>query len=130
MPSVDSYLITLLVENGVPGFLLFFAAVAIAIWIGLRVYVSDGNPRATVGSALACSLIAFAVYRTALSQTENHPLVFIIFGLIFVMGRLAYDRRVVAQERASLGSIRRGERPIAASCSLDIDHGANTATEG
>ena len=45
MPSVDSYVITLLVENGVPGCLLFFGAIAIAIWIGLRVYLSDRDPR-------------------------------------------------------------------------------------
>ena len=53
MPSVDSYVITLLVENGVPGCLLFFGAIAIAIWIGLRVYLSDRDPRGNLGSALA-----------------------------------------------------------------------------
>ena len=124
MPSVDSYVITLLVENGVPGCLLFFGAIAIAIWIGLRVYLSDRDPRGTLGSALACSLIAFATYRTALSQTENHPLVFVIIGLIFVMGRLAYDRRIFAQEPASSArSIRGGVGSIAAHYG-----GANTAT--
>jgi O-antigen ligase len=96
VPSVDSYIITLLVETGVPGLLLFFATIAIAIWMGLRVYLSDKDPRASIGCALACSLIAFATYRTALSQTENHSLVFFIIGLIFVMGRCARDRRLFA----------------------------------
>jgi hypothetical protein len=101
IPSVDSYLLTLLVEVGVPGCLLFFGAIAIAIWIGLRVYLSPRDPRGTLGSALACILMAFATYRIALSQTENHPLVFIIIGLIFIVGRLSYDRRLSAHKPAS-----------------------------
>ena len=104
MPSVDSYLITLLVENGVLGCLLFFITIAIAIWIGLRVYLRDNDSRAAIGSALACSLIAFATYRLALSQTENHFFVFIIIGLIFVMGRFAHDRRISAHEQPILGA--------------------------
>jgi hypothetical protein len=124
IPSVDSYFITLLVENGVPGCLLFFGAVAIAVWIGVRVYLSDRDPRGALGSALACSLIAFATYRIALSQTENHPLVFILLGLIFVMGRLAYERRISVREPVSSTRSGQGALPIAA------PYRANEGTEG
>ena len=70
----------------------------------MRVYLSDNDPRATISCALACSLIAFATYRTALSQTENHTLVFLIIGLIFVMGRCARDRRIAAHKQPILGA--------------------------
>jgi O-antigen ligase len=100
LPSVDSYVITLLVETGVPGLLFFFGMIAFGIWVGVRLYLSDTDKRAAVGGPLACSLIAFCVYRFALSQRESHTLFFLIIGLVFAVAKLAYDRRV-AMGRAS-----------------------------
>jgi O-antigen ligase len=95
--SVDSYPITLLVELGVPGLLLFYCMIGFAIWIGLRLYLTDMNEKAAVAGPLACSLVAFAAYRTALSQQENHTLVFMLVGLMLVVKKLADDRRIALQ---------------------------------
>ena len=65
-----SYVITLLVEQGIPGFVLFFGMIAFGIWIGVRLYVGNTNERAAIGGPIAGCLIAFAVYRLALSQTK------------------------------------------------------------
>jgi hypothetical protein len=73
--------------------LFFFGIIAIGIWTGLRLYVTDNDERAAVGGPVAGSLIAFAIYRIALSQTENHTLVFLIIGLVFAIVKLARDRR-------------------------------------
>lgn len=92
IPTVDSYLISLLVEVGVPGLLFFFGMIAIGIWIGIRLYLTDSDYRAAVAGALACSLIAFAVYRTVLSQRENHTLLFLFIGVVFVISKLGQER--------------------------------------
>ena len=107
VPSIDSYILTLLVETGVPGLLLFFATMAIAAWRGMRLYLTDPDEGAAVGGALACSLIAYMVYRIALSQTESNNLAFIVVGLIFALEKLAFDRskcRSHMPVRGSLGS--------------------------
>jgi O-antigen ligase len=98
--SVDSYVISTLIELGVPGFMIFFGMIAIAIWIGLHLYLT--NMKAAVVGPLGCCLIAFAVYRLTLSQQENHTLVFIIIGLMCVVGKLAKDRCATMQPVAAL----------------------------
>ena len=39
--SIDSYVISLLVETGVPGFLFFTGLVLLPIWYGVRAYLTD-----------------------------------------------------------------------------------------
>jgi O-antigen ligase len=102
--SVDSYIISTLVELGVPGFLLFFCMILIPIWNGLRLYLTDMDEEAAIAGSLACSLLAFAVYRITLSQQENHTLVFLIVGLMFVIGKLAKDRRAAMMLRQGVPS--------------------------
>jgi O-antigen ligase len=92
LPTLDTYILSLLVEVGVPGFILFFGMIACGIWTGLRLYLTNADKWSAVGGPIACSLIAFAVYRTALSQRENHTLFFLIIGLVFALSKLAFDR--------------------------------------
>ena len=89
IPTIDSYLITLLVEQGVTGFLLFFGMIAFGAWIGVRLYISSANKHAALGAPIACSLIAFATYRLVLSQTENHTLMFLMIGLVFALAKVS-----------------------------------------
>jgi O-antigen ligase len=93
IPSIDSYVISVLVETGVPGFLFFFGMIACGFWIGLRIYLTDPDKQASLGAPLACSLAAFGIYRLALSQRESFTLFFLIIGLVFAIGKLAYERR-------------------------------------
>jgi|SRR5579871_1163084 len=89
-PTLDTYILTLLVEVGVPGFLVFFGMIACGIWIGLRQYLTNKDRWAALGGPIACSLIAFAIYRMTLSQRENHTLFFLVIGLVFAISRLGY----------------------------------------
>lgn len=90
IPTIDSYVITLLVEQGVPGLLLFFGMVGLGIWIGVRLYLTNADERGAVGGPIACCLLAFAVYRPVLSETENHTLMFLIIGLVFAISRIKH----------------------------------------
>ncbi|MDR3515067.1 MAG: O-antigen ligase family protein [Azospirillaceae bacterium] len=101
LPSVDSYLLTLLVEVGIPGTVAFFGMLAYAIWKGGRIYLSDLDERATVAAPIACSLVAFAVYRLVLSQRENHTLCFILIGVFIAVANLYRSR---ATQRGTVGA--------------------------
>ena len=95
MTTVDSYVLTLLVETGIPGLSFFFGMIGCGVWFGIRVYLFDPDRQAELGGPLACSLMAFGVYRLVLSQRENHFLFFLIVGLVFALAKLAHDRRTM-----------------------------------
>jgi hypothetical protein len=91
-PSVDSYLISLLIETGLPGAFCYFGMIADAACACLVIYLRDRDPRAALAGPLGCALIAYGIYRMALSQRENQTLVFILLALAFVCIREARRR--------------------------------------
>jgi O-antigen ligase len=94
--SVDSYILTLLLETGVPGFVFFIGLVLLPIWYCLRNFLSDMSESGPVAGALACSFIAFATNRLVLSQRENHMLFFSLLGIVLVMN-YEYARKQVPE---------------------------------
>ena len=83
-PTLDSMLISLLVETGVPGLLFFYGSLIFAI------FSASGNICGTqrcgaVAGGLSCSLIAFLVYSIVLSQLENFTLLFLFLGLTIAL---------------------------------------------
>lgn len=88
LPSVDSYVTTLLVEVGIPGLVCFFGMLALIILKLGRIYAFNRDDQATIVAPIACALAAFGVYQLVLSQRENHTLAFILVGLAFVVAGL------------------------------------------
>jgi hypothetical protein len=84
-PTLDSMLISLLVETGVPGLLFFYGALIFAIFLGVREYLQDSGARGSVAGGLSCSLIAFLVYSIVLSQLENFTFLFLFLGLTIAL---------------------------------------------
>jgi O-antigen ligase len=74
--SIDSYVISLLVETGAPGLVFFAGIVLLPIWYGARAYLTDTSESAALKGVLACSFLAFLMNRLALSERENNALVF------------------------------------------------------
>jgi O-antigen ligase len=83
--SIDSYVLSLLVETGVPGLVFFAGIVGLPIWFGLRNYIYDLSEVGALSGSLACSFIAFTTYRLALSQRENHMLVFSLLAMVLIL---------------------------------------------
>ncbi len=92
-PTVDSYVITLLVDAGVPAFVFFFVMVVAAILLMVRIYLTDPSPESSCAMAIAGALLAFLSYRIFLSQLENHFLLFLLLG--FAALQLSASRRRV-----------------------------------
>jgi O-antigen ligase len=83
--SIDSYVLSLLVETGVPGLVFFAGIVFLPIWFGLRNYIRDSSESGALSGSLACSFIAFTTYRLVLSQRENHMLMFSLLAMVVVL---------------------------------------------
>jgi hypothetical protein len=87
--TIDSYMLSLVVETGVPGLVFFLGMLLLPIWYGLRAYVTDPSEYGAAAGALACSFIAFTENRLVLSQRENHMLIYSLLGLFVVLN---YER--------------------------------------
>ena len=93
--TVDSSILTLVVETGVPGIVLFFGMLLTMAWTTGRIYINGKDRDSAVGAAFACSGIAYSVYRLVLSQRENQSLMLILIGCAF-----AFIRIIANQSRA------------------------------
>ena len=62
--SIDSYVLSVLLETGIPGLVFFVGLAVLPIWYGLRNFVSDMSESGAVAGALACSFIAFSTEQT------------------------------------------------------------------
>jgi O-Antigen ligase len=96
--SVDSYITSLLLETGVPGFVFFAGISLLPIWYGIRGYLTDLTESGALAGALACSFIAFTMYRIGLSQRENHMLIFSLLAIVVFLN-YEYARKRVKEPR-------------------------------
>ena len=85
MPSIDSYILSLVVETGTLGLVFFLGLLVLPIWYGLRNYLSDTAESGALAGALACSFIGFIMNRLVLSQKENHMLMFSLLAIMIVL---------------------------------------------
>ncbi len=83
--SVDSYLISLLVETGVPSAIFYFGTALAAIWVGAKQYLFDRGKRSIWAGGFACSITGYAAYRFFLSQRENQTLFLIFIGCVALL---------------------------------------------
>ena len=94
--SIDSYVVSLLVETGIPGLVFFAGLLLVPIWYGLRSYLSDVSESGAVAGAVACSFVAFTANRLVLSQKENHMLIFSLLAIVVVLN-YEYARKRLPQ---------------------------------
>jgi len=111
--SIDSYLVSLLIETGFPGALCYFGAIAVAAGACLLIYLRDRDSRAALSAPIGCALIAYGLYRLVLSQRENQTLAFILLALAFVCVRGAKARAGARRRGSAAGCpfIGRSPRP-------------------
>ncbi len=83
--QIDSYYLSVLVELGVVGFILFYGLFAVAAYRGGRaaVLARDDDQRMLIPASAA--LINFIIIKFVLSEQENHPLMFITVGLVIAL---------------------------------------------
>ena len=94
--TIDSYVLSLLVETGIPSLIFFMLMLFSGIAYSAKRFLTDPSEAGALNGALACGLIAFTVNRLVLSERENHTLVCLILGLVMVSHEL-YLRGITAR---------------------------------
>jgi O-antigen ligase len=83
--SVDSYILSLLIDTGIVGLVAFFGMIGILLWRGAMVYFRDPNPASAKAIAMVAAFAAFALQRAALSQIENFTNIFMFLGFFVAL---------------------------------------------
>lgn len=79
--ALDSYVITVMIESGVIGLLLYAGMLLSAWYLAVRTYFFSETVEEKLAGPLAVSLTSFMVIKTVLSQTENHAIAFTLVAL-------------------------------------------------
>lgn len=88
--SIDSYLINLLLDYGVAGFVAYFTMIFSAIYVGFRNYFRVGeDEELQLMGPIAIALCNWAVFKLVLSLEQNQALLFILLGMIAALATRA-----------------------------------------
>ena len=100
--TIDSYYLTLLMDLGVLGFVVYFAIFLRGIWISARTAVQH-QVEGELGLLLPMSvaLTNFVIVKSVFSQDANHPVVFMLLGGIVALSYRASRAGVAAGPRAT-----------------------------
>ncbi len=79
--TVDSYMITLLLDYGVIGFGLFAGALIYAAVKTLQIAWRANTPELELALPIACALVIAIQSRLVLSQLDNIPMLYILLGM-------------------------------------------------
>jgi hypothetical protein len=102
--QIDSYILSLVVETGIPGLVFFVGLLVLPVWYGLRNYLSEMSESGALAGALACSFIGFIMNRLVLSQKENHMLIYSLLAMVIVLNHEVARKR--APQRLADKSLR------------------------
>lgn len=78
--TIDSYYLSILMDYGVIGFVLFYGMLLYAVVSGVKRLKPGRSRNPTMMAALTIFLFQFLVIKSVLSQAANHPLVFMALG--------------------------------------------------
>lgn len=82
--TVDSYMLTVILDYGVLGFVLFYGMMLSAILRGAKLAIEEGDESdSNVGFSLAVatSILVFLTSKLVLSQEDNHAIYFLMLGM-------------------------------------------------
>jgi O-antigen ligase len=98
--TIDTYYLSVALEFGVLGFFTFYGMIMAAIYYAGRPVLKSPQGEYSFFVPLSISLVNFFVIKSVFSQQDNHPLVFMMMGIV---AALAYRQSVEAKaENAAL----------------------------
>ncbi|MFM6854892.1 MAG: O-antigen ligase family protein, partial [Sphingopyxis sp.] len=83
--TIDSYFLTVLLEFGILGFLVYFGMILAGIVQGAYQCLISGGTRMGLLAPAAIALMNFVIIKSVLSQQENHPAMFMILGMVVAL---------------------------------------------
>jgi hypothetical protein len=105
MMTIDTYYLSIVLEYGVIGFIVFYGMFAIGIFEAGRrsLLAPPQNTDRSFILPITVSLVVFIIVKSVFSQQENHPLVFMMLGAL--MAIIATSRRSHATLRTKGGKL-------------------------
>lgn len=93
MVTIDTYYLSIALEYGVIGFIVYYGMFAIAIFEGGRrsLLLQSRNVDRSFLLPITVALMVFVVIKSVFSQQDNHPIVFMILGALAAI--IATSRR-------------------------------------
>lgn len=95
--SLDTYVVSLLVDYGIIGFICYVGMMGVAAAQGLKLGMINKSEEAGYALAGGVTIIAWLVCQIALSQEDNASMIFMVLGIILA---LAYRQAKEDQELA------------------------------
>lgn len=100
--TIDSYWLTILLEIGVIGFIVFYGIILRSAFTSARVAVTEsGDREIDLLLPMSVALLNFVIVKMVFSQDANHPLIFMILGAVVALTHRARLR--AASRTESLG---------------------------
>jgi hypothetical protein len=120
--TIDTYYISIALEYGVIGFLIYYGMLLASIYKGSAVALADrsADPNRGYAAPLVTALSVFVVIKSILSLEENHAIVFMMLAMLLVIIHKARPDSEIAAERDSRrrNEARRYRRPLLAARKL------------
>jgi len=85
--TVDNYYLTLALESGLPGLLLFVTLEILLLTKGMKLIKRQWSGR-TLSVYVVLSIVGNVVFMFVLSLTQVVPLLFLFYGLVIVLGEM------------------------------------------
>ena len=83
--TIDTYYVAVALEFGVLGFLIFYGMFLVSLIYGLKYYLETKDRSELLLMPVMIAISIFVVVKSVFSQVENHPLVFILLGVLVAL---------------------------------------------
>ena len=114
MITIDTYYLSILLEYGIAGFIVFYGMFAVAIYEAGRrsLFARSETEDKSFLLPIAVSLFVFIVIKSVFSQQDNHPVIFMMLGALMALNASRRQLSAPAKSVAGTKSIRpRQSRP-------------------
>jgi hypothetical protein len=105
--TIDTYYLSILLEYGIAGFIVYYGMFAIAIYeAGRRSLFAplDTEERSFI-LPITISLIAFIIIKSVFSQQDNHPVVFMMLGALMALAVPHQKPSSTSKSNANLSAV-------------------------
>lgn len=98
--TVDSYFITTGIDYGLVGLVCFFGMFFYTFYLMATTYLESDSKEAEMALPIACAIAVLFMIRLVLSQLDNMPIIFVVFGMAIAL----YAKTVGLPRREALAN--------------------------
>jgi hypothetical protein len=100
--TIDTYYLSVLLEYGIVGLIVYYGMFLIAIYEGVRraLFAPSNDENSSFLLPITASLVVFIIVKSVFSQQDNHPIVFMMLGALVALVS-SYRRTAMTQAARS-----------------------------